>query len=334
MASRQDEKDIVIYHIGGEGDYGPSMCILERMRGHANLVVFEARSGTEDEQISNTLIRGGVPTTVINKGIDEFAGVAPFHVNKFPLSSSLLPVSPLAVAENPAYPHCHTWGQNAELDHTITVETVSLDDIVEAGLAPPPDVISIDAQGAELRILRGAKKALASALCVVSEVEFFEIYDGQGLFDDQMSFLGHAGYRLFNVFNAQSWHPGPAAGTGFLTVGEACFLRYACAHPGIPGKRGYVSFDDLSDAQLARLAGIAVSFNALSYAYTLGTVLRARTPRLLAELAADPWYRTIPQLLDAVELNMDHYRKNPLAFLHAFSVTGTATPSGPARASA
>ena len=27
MASRQDEKDIVIYHIGGEGDYGPSMCI-------------------------------------------------------------------------------------------------------------------------------------------------------------------------------------------------------------------------------------------------------------------------------------------------------------------
>jgi FkbM family methyltransferase len=335
MASRQDEKDIVIYHIGGEGDYGPSMCILERMRDHANLVVFEARSGTEDEQISQTLIRGGVPTTVIHKGIDEFAGVAPFHVNTFPLSSSLLPVSPLAADENPAYPHCHTWGQNAELDHMITVETVSLDDIVDAGLAPAPDVISIDAQGAELRILRGAKKALAGALCVVSEVEFFEIYDGQGLFDDQMTLLGSAGYRLFNVFNTQYWHPGPAAGAGFLTVGEAAFLRYACAQPsGVSGKRGYVSFDDLSDAQLVRLGGIAMSFNALSYAYTIGTVLRTRAPRQYAELAADPWYQTIPQIVDAVDQNMDQYRSNPRLFLHAFSVTATTGPAAPRRVSA
>jgi FkbM family methyltransferase len=335
MASRQDEKDIVIYHIGGEGEYGPSMCISERMRGHVNLVVFEVRSDTEDEQISKTLIREGVPTTVINRGIDEFAGVAPFHVNKFPLSSSLLPLSPLAAGENPAYRHCHTWGQNAELDHTITVETVSLDDIVDAGLAPAPDVISIDAQGAELRILRGAKKALASALCVVTEVEFFEIYDGQGLFDDQMTLLGEAGYRLFNVFNTQYWHPGPAAGAGFLTVGEAGFLRYACAQPsGMPGKRGYLSFDDLSDAQLTRLAGIALSFNALSYAYAIGTVLRTRAPRLLAQLAEDPWYQPIPQLLHAVELNLDQYRKNPLLFLNAFSITNTAVPSAPRTKSA
>jgi FkbM family methyltransferase len=326
MASRKDEKDIVIYHIGGEGEYGPAMCIADRMRTHVNLVVFEVRSGTEDEEISKTLIRDGVPTTVINRGIDERVGVAPFHVNKFPLSSSLLPLSPLAAGENPAYQHCHTWGQNAELDHTITVDTVSLDDIVDAGLAPAPDVISIDAQGAELRILRGAKKALASALCVVTEVEFFEIYDGQGLFDDQMTLLGEAGYRLLNVFNTQYWHPGPASGAGFLTVGEAAFLRYACAQPSMAGKRGYVSFDDLSDEQLTRLGGIALSFNVLSYAYVIGTVLRARAPRLLAQLAEDPWYQPIPQLVHAIEQNMDQYRTNPLLFLNAFTIAATQEP--------
>ena len=97
-----------------------------------------------------------------------------------------------------------------------------------------------------------------------------------------------------------------------------------CAQPsGLSGKRGYVSFGDLSDAQLTRLAGIAVSFNALSYAYTIGTVLRARAPRLIARLAEDPWYQTIPQLLHAIELNMDEYRKNPLHFLNAFSITDT-----------
>jgi hypothetical protein len=94
----------------------------------------------------------------------------------------------------------------------------------------------------------------------------------------------------------------------------------------MPGKRGYLSFDDLSDAQLTRLAGIALSFNALSYAYTIGTVLRTRAPRLLAQLAEDPWYQPIPQLLHAVELNMDQYREDPLLFLNAFSVTATTEP--------
>jgi FkbM family methyltransferase len=320
MQARRDEKQIVMYHVGGEGDYGPGMCILNTMKGHVRLVVFEARSDTGDAQTSTDLNRNGVPTTLINKGVDEHAGSAELNVNKFPLSSSLLPVSPLSSDENPAYTHCHTWGQNAELDHKISVECMSLDDVIEQGLAPPPDVISIDAQGAELRILRGARKCLESCLCVVSEVEFFEIYAGQGLFDDQMQLLGDAGYRCFNIFNPQYWHPGPAAGAGFLTVGEATFLRYAVTEASPTTRRGYVTLDTLSDGQLIRMAGIAVAFNALSYAYKLGTVLRTRSPQTYDELALDPWYRTVAQLVTAVEANMEQYQANPLVFLKAFSL--------------
>ena len=309
---------IVIYHIGGEGGYGPLTAVLNQMRPHIRLVVFEARSDTSEGLQSETLTKDGIETTLILKGIDERVGRHPFYVNKYPLSSSLLPCSRLAENENPAYAHCHRWGQNAELDHVIEVETVPLDDIVDSGIVPPPDIISIDAQGAELRILRGAKKALSKTLCVVTEVEFFEIYDGQGLFDDQMSLLSRAGLRLFTIENQQNWHPGPAFGRGFLTVGEAVFFRYAADVPELPGKRGYCNIDQLSDEQLMRLAAIAISFHAASYAYTLGVALRDRNPALWEAMKKDPHYRVISDLVEMMQRDMPHYERDPLFFLKAY----------------
>ncbi len=323
---RADDKEIVIYHIGGEGDYGPAMALLRHMSRHVRLVVFEARTETSDVVQSQSLTQDGIPATVIFKGIDELAGRSSFNVNKFPLSSSLLGLSRLAEHENPEYAWCHTWGQNAELDHVLMVDTVSLDDIVASGEIPPPDVISIDAQGAELRILRGGAKALSQALCVVTEVEFFEIYEGQGLFDDQMTLLGHAGYRLLNILNQQFWHVGPAAGKGFLSVGEAVFLRYAADLPFIEGKRGYVPLDSLTDGQLVRLGGIAFSFGVMGYLFTLGRVLRQRNSTLFDELRSDPNYRVIATVLESMEGRMADYEADSLFFKDPVRVCPWRTP--------
>ncbi len=42
----------------------------------------------------------------------------------------------------------------------LTVRTVSLDEEIDAGVLPDPDYIKIDAEGAELKILEGARKML------------------------------------------------------------------------------------------------------------------------------------------------------------------------------
>lgn len=325
---RRDEREVVMYHIGGEGDYGPAMCVVSRMGPRVHLVVFEARPGIEDINTSTStkLNEGGIRTTVIYKGIDERSGKTSFLVNKFPLSSSLLASSPLAAQENPGYTHCHVWSQNAELDHMITVDTVSIDEIVASGVVPPPDIISIDAQGAELRILRGARKTLEKVLCVVTEVEFFEIYEDQGLFDDQMKLLGQYGFRLFNIHNIQYWHPGPALGDGFLTVGEASFMRYAAADlPAMPWPRGqtrggYVPISSMDMGQLLRMAIIALSFKALSYVYTLGKEIERRDPRLFADLHTDPQYRIILELVSMMDMHMEHYAKDPQFFVKAIRI--------------
>jgi len=306
-----EDKKIVVYHIGGEGDYGPTMKILEQLPAQVHLVVFEARSDTTDDEASKTFVRQGIKTTVVLKGIDEHAGRSDFNVNKFPLSSSLLNPSPLSSGEDPEYPHVHTWGQNTALHTRLTVDTMSLDDIVASGLAPPPDVISIDAQGAELRILRGARECLKNVLCVVSEVEFFEIYDGQGLFDDQMMLLNHNGFRLFRIMSQQNWHPGPSAGEGFLTVGEAVWFRFAANLPVMPDKRGYIPFSTLKDDQLAKLAALAYSFGALSYVFSLLTELARRSPQSVAEFRNESTYANIYSVYQKMLSRMGEYEKNP-----------------------
>jgi len=313
--TRNSDSQVVVWHIGGEGEYGPAQTVLDALAPNVLLVIFEARNDSGDKEHASQLSVDGIPTTVIYKGISSSRGKAPFYVNKNRLSSSLLPPSPLALDENPRYGFCHTWRENSELDYIMEVDTVTLDDILASGAVPPPDIISMDAQGAELRILHGAEKTLEHTLCVVTEVEFFEIYEDQHLFDDQMRFLSHKGFRLLDVYNVQFWHPGPAMGIGFKTVGEAIFIRYACDLKLIEGKRGYVPIDSISDEELLRLIGITMAFNVSGYVFTLAKELRKRNPIMYATLPhLTGCYKVIHRLVDTVEKDWESYKADPMHF--------------------
>lgn len=297
MTSARKDLEIVVYHIGGEDSYGPIESILQRMSKHVRLVIFDARTDTNDTQTVDHMVQDGIPVSIVRVGISDSVGKAAFYVNKWPLSSSLFPCSPLAANEDPDYAHVHTWGENAELDHVIQVDTTTIDNLVAAGELPPPDVLSMDIQGAELATLHGAAKSLAEdILCVVAEVEFFEIYRGQGLFDGQMSFLADRGFRLFDLVNPQRWHPGPRIGRGFLTFSEAISLK--CVKNIPKDDRGCVAFEGMSNERLIRLAAIAFSFDALSYTVELLSVVRSRDSILYESLRADEQYGPLVDLCD------------------------------------
>lgn len=319
---RGSEKEIIIYHVGGSGNYGPASMVIERIKPHVSVVVFEARDDAGDLERAETTLSEGYKTTVVNRAIDEGSGVAEFYVNTFGASSSLLKPSPLAVKEDPGLPYVHTWGQNTELAKVIQLETVSLDHLIETGLIPPPDILSIDAQGAEVRIMRGAQKALESALCIISEVEFFEIYDGQGLFDDQMQLLSRHGFRLLNFLSPQFFHAGPAVGraqNGFMTAAEAVWLRCIKEMPDqkATGKRGYTPLDQMTDHQLMRLAGIAIVMVTGSYAAEIAKYLKARNPQLYQEMLADDAsvYGHAARICETIGQTQHLYRSNRNLYL-------------------
>lgn len=194
------------------------------------------------------------------------------------MSSSLFKPSPMASSEDPGYFHCRTWGENTRIEKTISVQTSSIERIIDDLGLPPPDVISIDAQGAELGILKGAGRHLENVLGVVTEVEFSEVYHKQPLFDDQMALLSPHGLRLVNLFNSQVWHPMPRMrGTGFLTVSEAVFLKYFFAFA--PGEerplRGFADMRLMTTTTLLKTCMIAMGLRMVSYAVKIAMFLKS-----------------------------------------------------------
>ncbi len=72
--------------------------------------------------------------------------------------------------------------------------TVKLDDLVD-----PIDFLKMDAQGAELMVINGARFQIANAVCVHTEVSFVPLYAGQPMFGDIDRALVHLGF-LFHTF--------------------------------------------------------------------------------------------------------------------------------------
>ena len=306
-----DPLDIVVYHIGGEGRYGPATPILERYAENSLLVVFEARDEASEFQAE----AGGeshARKIFINRCISGKSGPAKFYINKFGLSSSMLPPSPRAIDEHPAYRHCVTWGENTELDREVTLETVSFDDLLRDGQLPTPDIFSLDAQGAEYDIMCGAKNTFHAILGVVTEVEFSEIYQGQGLFHQQFAFLLERGIRLADVLHVQYWHPDIAIGKGFLTVGEAVWLR-------LPESIADDEPVETRFRKLLKLGAISFALGRKSSAYKIARRLMTEFQPQLAELGDHPFWRDLSELHSYVESHRDDYAKDTEYFLRADS---------------
>jgi hypothetical protein len=66
------------------------------------------------------------------------------------------------------------------------------------------EILKIDAQGAELEILRGAERVLSERTqCLVCEAAFFTPYDGACLFSDVERFLRDRGLRFYGFLDFQ-----------------------------------------------------------------------------------------------------------------------------------
>lgn len=71
----------------------------------------------------------------------------------------------------------------------------TLDQVVQAGGFPAPEVLKLDVQGFELEVLRGAKRTLHLVQWIICEVCFGEFYDGQASFSSLATFLGQNGFE-------------------------------------------------------------------------------------------------------------------------------------------
>jgi FkbM family methyltransferase len=129
------------------------------------------------------------------------------------------------------------WGRIAR---TETVQTYCLDAVVDH-----MDLLKIDVQGSELMVFKGAKRLLADALFVHTEVSFVPLYHGQPMFADVDNELRR--YRLIphKFESIKSWPLVAGGKSEQLLEADVVYVRDP------------ISWVFLSDEQLKHLALIA-----------------------------------------------------------------------------
>jgi FkbM family methyltransferase len=125
------------------------------------------------------------------------------------------------------------------------VQTHRLDDLSEI---EDIDYLKLDVQGAELDVIAGAQRLLASALVVHTEVGFIPLYADQPLFGDVDVALRKAGLWLHKLDHCVRGAVKPFVGDASAPYGQ---LLYADAAVYV---RRLTSFDQIAPEKLLKLA--------------------------------------------------------------------------------
>lgn len=160
-------------------------------------------------------------------------GKGTLHVNYDTTSSSLYPLNPdYASYYFFLYNHDFVASDSIRTMEKRDVDVVSLDSLYgkEGVGVAMPDFLSMDVQGAEHAILRGATSTLRSGvLGLVIEAGLHPLYQGQRTFGDVQSLLLDAGFHFVRFLGFHDYAPfrTPVGlrGEGFHILTDALFLR-------------------------------------------------------------------------------------------------------------
>lgn len=271
-------------------------------------IIYDAR----EESLSSAEFPAG-PYLQVRRGIGGTdSEEVEFNILAAPSASSLLRPAPTAENYTLIGPdgRAQVWGNHSKVTKTVRVTLSTLDHLIHLGEVPAADFLSIDAQGAELSIFEGGATVLRDRVVgTICEVEFAELYDCQPLFCDIQARLRRDNFRLCEIYSSQYFNTAPLGsdlqGKGFLTVGEALFLRES-EHWPVPISTETTWPPPSNVIQLIKLAAVAVAFDQLDYALEICRVLENLKAVSLDELAAKtrvPYLRMLRELMRASEEN-------------------------------
>lgn len=235
------QSKIVCHHVGGRG-FGVSFNAPSQFWDDIIHVLYEADRKNVDEMQADpnhpqrALL--GKEFYITPYCLGECHMRAKLRVTANPFASSLLEPSPRFFqyyCEVPIPPTVRdfTYHDMLNVVQETEVEVYALDELLSSERIPyksPPDFLSIDTQGYELPIMRGAHHAISKhVLGIVVEVEIKEMYRNQPLFGDVLAFLSDAGFHFagFPYLQEISTFRAPVGfrGKGFPGFGDALFLR-------------------------------------------------------------------------------------------------------------
>ncbi len=153
---------------------------------------------------------GDANVVLYNFAIDEESGTVEIHLSAQDDSSSLLPIGEMQTCIFPG----------TEEVSTQQVKIATLDAILCAEEIEPPSLLKLDVQGFELNTLRGCETLLYRFDYVYCECSFVELYSGQALACEVITWLQERDFVLAGIYNVYYAQNGQAVQADFL------FTRY------------------------------------------------------------------------------------------------------------
>jgi len=185
----------VIFDIGAH--HGESVSFFTSLFPKSKVYSFEPDPDSYIA-LSKSAPRGA---SCFNLAISDIEGEIPFFQNKISHTNSLLKVNlgsrdSIGIANASANNDTQYFeGFNVEVKVTAT----TLDSFTNEHSIKVIDLLKIDVQGAESRVLAGAEKILKNTRVIVLEISFFDYYEEQTSFMDIEKFLFPLGFRLYSI---------------------------------------------------------------------------------------------------------------------------------------
>ena len=263
----ENENKLIVHHIGARsGTRGfPSLCAFE------NDIVNVLYDADVDciEQIKNNAQKTNSTSLVYPYCISDKNKTVKFNFNYDPYTNSIYPFNDeyknhYLFYSDHDYPLCQT----IKTMETRQLNTNYLDDILcdKKINIPHPDFLSMDVQGAEYDILKGANKTLNdSILGILLEAELHPIYKDQKIFGDIVKLLSEYGFMFIRFEDIQEMSPYRAPiglrGKGIQFSSDALFLK----KPDFIQSRDSLSIEN-KNLLLTKLAFISIAFNQVEHA--------------------------------------------------------------------
>ena len=182
-------KEPVVFDIGGH--FGETIEAYRRVLPASTMHSFEPFP-----ESFATLSRrfGDVPKVSLHQlAVSEATGQSVLYVNSNSLMNSLRAM----------LPDDATFGSDGRNVGEITVSTTTLDDFCGANSISVIDILKIDVEGGELRVLAGATGLLdrRAVRIIFAEVAFSPRYAQQTSFEDLFRLLTIKGFRLYGFYD-------------------------------------------------------------------------------------------------------------------------------------
>ena len=200
------EKNLVVFDVGAY--VGDITAIYTKTFPSATVYCFEPFADSFQE-LSRLARQESIKPYQI--AFSDQNGKAMFQVNTDRSCNSMFP-RPSAGAKY--------YSKSSQNIGQIEVETQKLDTFCDTENITDIDILKLDVEGSELKVLKGASERLKDKRIrlIYTEVMFVPHYEGGCLFCDVLDFLSRYDYTLFNLYNLKR------ARNGQLRWGNAIFL--------------------------------------------------------------------------------------------------------------